>query len=58
MGELSKQIDGLKRYIQIHGEDEFLRMTLSKMIKVKIESYSKELKEMEKIFLILKENIK
>jgi len=58
LGKLSKQIDVLKEYIQIHGEDKFLQMTLSKMIKAKIGNYFKELREMENEFSVFEKKYK
>lgn len=47
MGQTLKQIHVLWRYAQVHGEDQLLSMTLSKLIESKIDQYSREIEELE-----------
>ena len=47
MGQALKQINVLRKYAQVHGEDELLSMTLSKLIESRIDQYNREIEELE-----------
>jgi len=48
MGQALKQIHVLRKYTQVHGEDQLLSMTLSKLIESKMDQYNREIEGLEK----------